>query len=81
MAGPSGSAAPAAARDWAAINLALQKEPIDLRIAAEAARGAGDTALRDHVLAHGRRTGLQDQRLQAALQSTPTPVNPAWTTP
>lgn len=72
---------PAAARDWAAINLALQKEPIDLRIAAEAARGAGDTALRDQVLAHVRRTGLQDQRLQAALQSTPTPVNPAWTTP
>lgn len=60
---------PAAARDWAAVNLALQKEPIDLRIAAEAARLAGDPVLREQVLAHVRRTGLQDQRLQAALRS------------
>lgn len=72
---------PAAARTWAGINLALQKEPIDLRIAADAARLSSDTALRDQVAEHARRTGLQDQRLQAALQPSPASPSSTWITP
>ncbi|MCW7540580.1 hypothetical protein OOT46_22405 [Aquabacterium sp. A7-Y] len=63
------SAPPTEARDWAAANLALQREPIDLRIAAEAALRASDLALLDEVRRLQAASGLRDLRLQAALRS------------
>jgi hypothetical protein len=56
------------ARRWAVENLALQKEPIDLRIAAEAALRAGDATLRAELRDFVGRSGLRDRRLEAALQ-------------
>ncbi|AKJ30203.1 hypothetical protein [Caldimonas brevitalea] len=63
----------AEARRWAALNLGLQSEPIDLRIAAEAAHRAGDRDLLAEVERRCRTSGLRDHRLAAALQGFGTP--------
>lgn len=53
---------------WARRNLALQREPIDLRIAAEAALRAGDEPLKAEVQRLREASGLQDRRLVQALR-------------
>lgn len=57
---------PAEAAHWARSNLALQREPIDLRIAAEAAARARDEALWAEVQRLREASGLQDRRLAQA---------------
>ena len=57
-----------AACHWAAENFAQQKEPIDLRIAAEAAMRCGNAGLLVETRAFAARSGLRDLRLERVLQ-------------